>query len=108
LGFKFSNEDLQLHSFICSGQKIYDIKYIVSAENWLLNLISQNKSDRLMDDFSLKYCTAKIYYDICGNTSLGLKAFLRWNKSPLRKFYGSDLKLRIRQLMKCIVRKFSN
>jgi glycosyltransferase involved in cell wall biosynthesis len=106
LGFLFSEEELLIHSLASSGEKINHLSGLIKISEWLNNLLIQNEKIKALDVCSLQYCVGRIFYDVCGNTSLGRIAFKFWRRSPLRRYYGSDLKSSFRQRIKCAVRKF--
>ena len=104
LGFKFSESELLFHVRLSSGNKLDHLDQLSKAEYWFLNLIEQNKKNQSLNDSALRYCTARMFYDLCGNTTLGLRAYLHWYKSPLRQFYGLGFNYGFRQLIKCLIR----
>lgn len=108
LDFHFSDEELVIHSQASSGEKIINLSELIKISEWLNSLLIQNEKIKALDVSSLQYCVGRIFFDVCGNTVLGRSAFKFWRRSPLRRYYGSDLKSSFRQRIKCAVRKFRN
>jgi glycosyltransferase involved in cell wall biosynthesis len=102
-GFSFSESDLYIHNAIGSSQMLRSFEELQQAEKWLKSLLDQNKILKLIDELAFEKIIGKQWYDSCGNTNLGLKAFTAYFKSDLKNLYpGNTMKL----IMKCIVRKF--
>ena len=102
-GFSFSEKDLSIHCKIGSSQLLKSFEDLKNAEFWLNSLLLQNKKMQLINESIFKSILGKQWFDTCGITNLGLKAFWYYFKSDLKHLYkGSSIKL----LVKCIVRNF--
>ncbi len=102
-GFSFSEPELYIHNAMGSSQLLRSVEELQQAEKWLNSLLSQNRHLKLIAEPVFEKIVGKQWFDSCGNTNLGLKAFSAYFKSHLKILYkGSALKL----LAKCIVRQF--
>lgn len=102
-GFSFSESDLYIHNAIGSSQLLRSFEELQQAQKWLNSLQAQNKNLKLISEPVFEKIIGKQWYDSCGNTNLGLKAFFAYFKPDLKKRYrGNTLKL----LAKCLLRKF--
>lgn len=104
-GFVFSEDDLAIHCKIGSSQLFTSFTELKLVENWLKKMVEQNQILKVIDESIFNNIIGKQWYDSCGNTSLGIKAYTFYYKSHLRKLYkASNVKL----FIKCIIRKFKN
>jgi len=102
-GFSFSGEELRIHNAMGSSQLIKTSQDLALAGKWLKNLLGQNKASKLIDESIFNKIIGKQWFDSCGNTNLGMKAFSAYFKSDLKDLYeGNKMKL----LVKCVIRKF--
>lgn len=102
-GFVFSEEALRVHCLLGSSQFIRNMSDLSILNKWLTSLLEQNEHLKIIDQDVFSKIIAKHWYDGCGITTLGLRAFFAYCKSDLKKFNSnSTLKL----LVKCIVRRW--
>ncbi len=102
-GFSFSEQELQIHNMIGSSQLFRSFDELQRAEKWLNRLLFQNRNIKVIDEIVFSEIIGKQWFDSCGNTNLGLKAFFFYSKSDLKDLYqGNKIKL----LVKCLIRKF--
>jgi glycosyltransferase involved in cell wall biosynthesis len=103
-GFKFTEEELRVHCLLGSSQLIRSQNDLRLLDQWFDKLFEQNKVSGKLNPSILEKILAKQWYDACGITSLGWKAFSIYTKSHWSsKYKGSRLKL----LGKCILRRFN-
>ncbi len=104
-GFVFSENELAIHCKIGSSQLFNSITELQHVEGWLTKLVQQNQVLKVVDEAIFNNIIGKQWYDSCGNTSLGLKAYTFYFKSQLKNLHtASSIKL----LIKCFIRKFKN
>ena len=104
-GFIFTENELAIHCKIGSSQVFTSIAELRLVEDWLKKLLEQNQTLKVIDEAIFNNIIGKQWYDSCGNTSLGLKAYTFYFKSQLKNLYSAgSLKL----FIKCIIRKFKN
>lgn len=102
-GFSFSQNDLSIHCKIGSSQLLKSFEELINAEFWLKSLLTQNKKMQLIDEKIFEKVIGKQWFDACGITNLGTKAFFYYFKSDLKYLHnGNHIKL----LIKCVIRKF--
>ena len=104
-GFVFSENELAIHCKIGSSQLFNSTTELQHVEEWLTKLVQQNQVLKVVDEAIFNNVIGKQWYDSCGNTSLGLKAYTFYFKSQLKNLHtASSIKL----LIKCFIRKFKN
>jgi glycosyltransferase involved in cell wall biosynthesis len=103
VGFVFSKSELNIHCKLGISQFLIDFNDLIDAEKWLKSLLCQNNNIKKIDLSVFKKVISKQWIDTCGNTNLGLKAFLFYFKSDLSKLANENL---TKLLLKCIFRKF--
>ena len=103
-GFVFSEEELRLHCLLGSSQLIRSTTELSILESWLRSLIKQNESLKVIAPDVFTRVIGKQWYDACGISTLGMKAFFAYFKSDLKKFNSNS---RLKLLMKCLVRKWA-
>ncbi|MDX2173401.1 MAG: glycosyltransferase family 2 protein [Bacteroidota bacterium] len=104
-GFVFSENELAIHCKIGSSQRFTSFAELQQVENWLKKIVEQNQTLKIIDEQVFNNIIGKQWYDSCGNTSLGIKAYSFYFKSQLKNIYtASSIKL----LLKCIIRKIKN
>ncbi len=102
-GFSFTSDELRVHCLLGSSQIITSLNDLNILNEWFNKMESQNLHLKIISYEILNAVLAKQWYDACGITNLGLKAFFIYLKSERKKKYqGSILKL----LLKCLIRKF--
>lgn len=106
-GFVFSEEELNTHCFIGNNEVIHTKEQLLQIETWLMSLLAQNEQSGHFSATSFNRAIHKFWLDSCGNTRLGLYAFGAFNRSALTNVYKTDLGLKFKLLVKCIVRRFS-
>lgn len=104
-GFIFSENELAIHCKIGSSQLFTSIVELQNVENWLKNILAQNQTLKIIDESVFNNIIGKQWYDSCGNTSLGIKAYSFYLKSQLKKLNSSS---RLKLLIKCVIRKIIN
>lgn len=102
-GFLFSEKELYVHNMIGSSRLFTSFEELQEAEKWLKSLLLQNKKLTLINQTIFEHIIGKQWFDTCGNTNLGLKAFSFYFKSELKNFYKGN---RAKLFAKCLVRKF--
>lgn len=100
-----SPDDLALHYQIGFPQDPFDLDLLDRAERWLLRLVDANRSIHRYDEPAMRRVFAYQWLAICGQAAhLGLPAFRRFWKSPLRDSGSFPLKS-AKLLAKCAIRK---
>jgi hypothetical protein len=102
-GFLFSENELAIHCKIGSSQLFKSVTELQRVEDWLKKLTKQNHSLKIIKEAVFNNIISKQWYDSCGNSNLGLKAFYIYYTSSLRKLYKASL---FKLFAKCIVRAF--
>ncbi|MDP2385896.1 MAG: glycosyltransferase [Bacteroidota bacterium] len=102
-GFVFSEEELRVHCLLGSSQRIRSSDELRLLESWLRNLIKQNEALKIISPDVFVRVIGKQWYDACGISTLGLRAFFTYLKSDLKRFNSNS---RLKLLAKCIVRKW--
>lgn len=102
-GFVFTKSELNIHCKIGSSEFLKEFNDLIDAEKWLKSLLYQNKNIKKIDLFDFNKVISKQWIDTCGNTNIGLKAFLFYFKSDLSKLANEN---KTKLLLKCIFRKF--
>jgi glycosyltransferase involved in cell wall biosynthesis len=106
LGFAFAEHELVIHNLISSNARITTVEILKEMTGWLNHLVKQNSEKHIINTKAFNYSVGRIFYDCCGNTSLGMEAYRLWRNSTLRKYYGDNLRMRLRLMAKCLIRKF--
>lgn len=103
-GFTFTEKELEAHCKIGSSQKLTSVQELKEAGEWLKSMLAQSPALKDFSGHTISEVIGKQWYDTCGNTNLGLKAFFTYYNFGMKHSYkGSAMKL----LMKCIIRKFN-
>lgn len=103
LGFKFSQEELDCLNKIGNNIPSLEVKDLIQIDDFLRNLLSQNKKLNCFPSAILSSLILKNWLDVCGNTPLGTRAFMVCMASPISK--KSTVAQKIKLLAKCILRK---
>ncbi|MBI3520540.1 MAG: glycosyltransferase [Bacteroidetes bacterium] len=85
LGFVYTEQELSTHFLIASNARIQAKENVIQIEKWLLSLIDQNITKKIIAEAEFKSVIHKMWLDCCGNTSLGLWAYRYYQTSLLRK-----------------------
>lgn len=104
LNFNYNEQELSIHNLISSNKKITSYKELKDIELWLNNLVSQNHSKSIFNTKEFENVIAKVWFDCCGNTSLGAKAYFVFQKSTLKTMYEKASFLELKLLAKCLIR----
>jgi glycosyltransferase involved in cell wall biosynthesis len=103
LGIKFTEQEFKVHCLIGSSQKITDMKDLITLKNWFDDLLQQNKTLKFLPEDILRNILARQWYDACGITTLGPKAYIYYFKSHFSKdFKGSRSKLLSKSLARWV------
>ncbi|HWY10797.1 MAG TPA: glycosyltransferase family 2 protein [Bacteroidia bacterium] len=101
IGFKFSEREFRVHCLLGNSQIISSLNDLAALSVWFDELYDQNQKLKFIPEATLQNILAKQWYDACGITNLGTKAFFFYFKSHWHNNYpGSKAML----LSKCIVR----
>ena len=104
LGFVFTEEQLRIHQFISINKKITNRSELLDVQQWLLNLVQQNKQKNIFQHDLFNSAIGKMWQDCCGNTSLGLFAFSTFQNSDLKKYGEHHAFAHLKLMAKCIIR----
>lgn len=103
-GFTFTEKELEAHCKIGSSQKLTSVEELKEAGEWLKTMLAQSPALKDFSDHTISQVIGKQWYDTCGNTNLGIKAFLTYYNSGVEHDYkGNPIKL----FIKCVIRKFN-
>jgi glycosyltransferase involved in cell wall biosynthesis len=103
IGIHFTEEEFRVHCLLGTSQRITDIKDLTVLTNWFDDLLLQNKTLKFLHEPVLKYILGKQWYDACGITSLGPKAYIYYFRSHWSKdFKGSRAKLLSKSLVRWV------
>ncbi len=103
--FDYTQNEFRLHCLIGNSEIISTYQDLIGLEKWLQRFWIQNQKNAYIEQSAFENMIGQQWYDACGITSLGLKAYLYYFKSDLRFLYkGNKYKL----LLKCIWRQFIN
>ena len=101
IGFKFSEREFRVHCLLGNSQIITSLTDLASLSVWFDELYDQNQKLKFIPETTMQNILAKQWYDACGITNLGTKAFFFYFKSHWHENYpGSKAML----LSKCIIR----
>ncbi|MBP7810058.1 MAG: glycosyltransferase family 2 protein [Bacteroidia bacterium] len=100
-GFKFTDNQLRVHCLLGSSQIIKSVKDLDALSVWFDELFEQNKKIKFINETTLQSILAKQWYDACGITNLGPKAYFYYFKSHWSNHYAGS---RSRLLSKCVIR----
>ena len=104
LGFSYSESDIKWHFLISSNSRINDRNSLICIEKWLLSLIEQNETKKLISINEFNSVISKMWLDCCGNTSLGAWSYLYYQKSKVNSLTNFNGGLNAKLLAKCIIR----
>jgi glycosyltransferase involved in cell wall biosynthesis len=104
LGFQFTEKELAIHNLISSNKRIVSKEELLSIETWLLNLIHQNSKLRVIIPEAFNKVISKMWADSCGNTKLGLLAYIIFMKSKLKINYKYSTRFYLKLVVKSLVR----
>lgn len=100
-GFKFGERELKVHCLLGNSQIITSLNDLAVLSIWFTRMMEQNKNLKFIDQTILEKILAKQWYDACGITNLGPKAYFFYLKSKWSQLYDGS---RARLLSKCVVR----
>ncbi len=100
-GFRFTERELRMHCLLGNSQIITSLKDLAVLSFWFSKMLEQNRKIKYIDQSVFEKILAKQWYDACGITNLGPKAYFFYLKSKWSKLYDGS---RARLLSKCIVR----
>lgn len=104
LGFIYNESELNTHFLIASNVRIQTKENIREIERWLLSLVNQNTTKKIIAETEFKIVMNKMWLDCCGNTSLGLWAYRYYQSSQLTKMSTTANSFNAKLLAKCLVR----
>lgn len=104
LNFNYNEHDLLIHNLISSNNKITSKKKLKEIEIWLSNLIKQNQVKSIFNSIDFDDVIAKVWFDCCGNTNIGLRAYFIFQFSYLKTKYQNATFLELKLLAKCLIR----
>jgi glycosyltransferase involved in cell wall biosynthesis len=105
LGFSFTEDELDTHNRISENSRIVSKEQLDRIEKWLLSLVKQNKNYNAISQEHFNFIMAKMWFDSCGNTSLGLFAYHKFFGSGLAAFFPLSSGLKFSLYAKCLFRR---
>lgn len=102
-GFIFTKDELRVHNIIGSSQLITEVNDLKLLLVWFNKLIENNKKSKFINETIFIKTLNKLWYDACGITNLGLRAFFIYTKSNFKSEYKGNM---YKLLIKCVVRYF--
>lgn len=97
LGFAFSPESLNYHNKIANYEREKSKQFIISSEEWLLDLLSQNTRLKCFDHTSFRTLLSYRWYHICKNYTHD-KSWL-WKRfwlSKLNPLFNTNIKTKLK------------
>ena len=108
LGFVYTGEQFEIHNAIGNNEFIKSKEQLSQIEEWLSELIKQNKAKRKFNESSFNKAIHKFWLDSCGNTCLGLWAYRSYFASGISKTVSLKLKQKLILFGKCTLRAFKS
>jgi len=105
-GFKFTEGDLRIHNLIGNNVFIRAMEDFIEIEKWLLELLLQNEKIRTFDPVQFRVVINKFWFDSCGFTNFGFKAYNAYLGSEITKGMEITFSDKIKLRGKCIARSF--
>jgi glycosyltransferase involved in cell wall biosynthesis len=102
-GFVFNDNQFEAHCWIGTSRFLDSAQQLHRISDWLQSLYQQNKSAKYVSDDVMKLAVKKLWEDSCGNTNLGLRAFIIFFQSPLYHFGNAKI---LKLALKCFIRRF--
>ena len=106
-GFEVSASQFTTHSIIANNKKITSVSTLRDIEAWLMELTRQNDALAAIEPLGFKTAMRKFWYDSCGYSNLGLRAYRLYHYSELSRMGLSPAPSSMRLLVKCLIRKFT-
>lgn len=98
-----SDHDSEMHEKIAARDYIKNINFMRSSEEWFRKIISLNAISKYFPEKEFNIALAERWFDICELCSeLGYKTWLRYIKSPLRKYIAGGMKKEKEFFVKCL------
>ncbi len=107
LGFNISEEQIKIINFIGNNTFIRTIESLEAIESILLLLYEQNNSLKVFNTSSFSNFLLKFWFDSCGNTSLGLRAYHLFFKSHITSLAHVTSRQKVILFAKCCIRRFN-
>lgn len=104
LGFAFNEKQLNIHDRIGNHEFVTSWEFLLEIEEWLINLIQQNQSKKLIKSEGFNKSIIKNWVDTCGNSNLGWRAYQLCIQSPVVFGVKISFKQKMRLLAKCLIR----
>lgn len=106
LGVQFTQDDLYTHLSVAENRRLTSEEELVAIEKWFIKLSQQNKLPPGTPKEQFEFTLGKMWYDSCGNTSLGLKAYRHFFSSRLSMAFPLSAKQKVKLAVKCLIRSF--
>lgn len=106
IGLKFSDIELKALHIVGNNTFITSVATLNNIESAMINLTTQNRNLKFLNENALQNLLHKFWLDSCGNTSLGLKAFTIFTSSELFRTQKKSARQLIKLIGKCLIRKF--
>jgi glycosyltransferase involved in cell wall biosynthesis len=108
LGFSFTENNFKIHTLVSSNQLLTSDSMLDEIEEWFLKLVSQNNILKSIEPKHFNFFIGKQWYDCCGNTNLGMKAYNRFFKSPLHLYLPLTVGTKLKLAGKCVIRRYKS
>lgn len=104
-GFQFNEEELRVHCALGSSKLITREEDLRLLGLWLSKLIIQNNQLQVIEKNIFIRSMHKQWFDACGNTNLGIRAYYMFDKIKFTSNYKVN---KFKLLVKCLIRKFKS
>ena len=102
----FTDEELELNELIAAKQYSSNMDFLKSTEKWLNRLIIANNKKEIFPEKEFKAMLAQKWFDICKLCSVkGMKVWVIFEKSPLKKYLNMNLKQKRDFFVRCLKRR---
>ncbi len=105
MGFNLTTEELGYHNLVACNNRINSMEELKGIESWFKKMLEQNKVTQKIKQSALEQVVGKMWWDTCGNTSLGFTALSFYYQSDLRSSYPVTISNSIKLAAKCWLRR---
>lgn len=104
-GFNPCDKEIDLHYIISTAKTNSEYKNLIEGENWLKYLHKINEEKNIYDKNSFNRMLGQYWFRICTkSSSLGFKSVIKYYKSDLNRYNGTDFFHIIKFILKCLIK----
>jgi glycosyltransferase involved in cell wall biosynthesis len=104
LGFEANAREKEIHNATGENALICSTAVLVETEKWLTSLLEQNRQLGRFEVQSFNSLIHKYWFDCCGNTTLGFRAYMKALTSPLTRLIPLKPASWVKLFAKCMKR----